>query len=801
MYWGALDLRGVISFPSAADGGYILSALMFIRGMYYFSSIPSISRIQMCNFALITSATAFSTSILLLPAIEISKEDTTAIAIAVSYPVFSSGVAAFGLVSLLLYIPRSKRFAGSVLFLGIVLQACADHLYGLSLLSSEYDFGDFFDPLWVVGFACIAWAPQEQLWRLRNLPCGEDTASQARWQNIAEAFVPATAVVIVVGGVMVAGLHQKGEIFLVILPAGLAWAGVLCVREYWALRMERDLTRAAEDNRKQLASVLESTTDNVLVLDRGWNVVYLNRRAAAFVDASLDVGSNLWARFPAEETQLFGREYKKAMRTQKPVRFESFFETKRAWIEVHAYPAPETLTVFFRDITDQKRAQDELAFLAHHDPLTGLDNRRRFGERLDLALASASKRQQVALLYLDLDEFKGVNDTFGHPVGDNVLKTLALRLRSSLCHADVIARLGGDEFAVIRTGVASREAAEQLATDVINIFSEPCDIDGQFLKISTSIGVVLSPQDGVGSDELLSKADMALYSAKAAGRTTFRFFQPEMAAEVQERQSLKADLRTALENNEFFLEYQPIINLENERIAGFEALLRWRNPKYGLIPPQKFIPLIEETGEIVAIGDWVMRNACLKASCWPGDVKVAVNLSAVQFRSTLPHSVALALSNSGLSAERLELEITESVLLHGSEAHLRILHDLRALGVRIAMDDFGTGFSSLSYLSRFPFDKIKIDRSFIVQPGSRKPEAIVGAIVGLGRNLGMTITAEGVETSTQLAMVREKRCHEAQGYFFGAPMLAENVLRVISDSPGQMSSAKGAPFSQTRLQS
>lgn len=783
-YWIILDLQGEKLFPSAADVGYLASTLAYISGMYYFGSIPAINRIQICNLSLILCASSLASGLIFFPALEASQQTLLASLVAISYPIFWSGTAAFGLVSLLLYVPPSKRFVAAILFFGIATQAAANLFYGLSLLSNGYEVGVFFDPFWVIGFAVIAWGAQEQFWRTRNRPrTALPQLAQAPWQKTAEAFVPAAAATIILGAAIIAGLADEGSLYLSMLPASLAFATILGVREYWALEAEKRLTRAAEESREQLSSVLESTTDNVMVFDRNWDVVYLNKGAAAFgAHRDLKVGSNLWACYPHQEKLRFGREYKEAMLQQKPGKFEEYSGANQTWLEVQTFPTPETLTLFFRDISERKKADEELAFLAHHDPLTGLDNRRRFGELLNLAVSSATLERQIAVLYLDLDEFKGVNDTLGHPGGDEVLKVAATRLRSFLGPADMVARLGGDEFAIIRSGIACREAAERLAADVIDAVGKPCEVGGTVLRVGTSIGIVLSPQDGVERDELFTKADIALYAAKAEGRGTFRFFEPAMATSVQERHSLKSDLRTALENEEFYLAYQPIVDLRDERVTGFEALLRWRNPKYGLIPPLKFIHLAEETGEIVAIGEWVTRTACLAASRWPDQIKVAVNLSAVQIRPTLPLMIASALSNSGLSSDRLELEVTESVLLQDSEANLKILHELRQLGVRIAMDDFGTGFSSLSYLSRFPFDKIKLDRSFIVQPlGQREPEAIVEAMAGLGRNLGMTITAEGVETTAQLAMVREKGCHEAQGYLFSAPIPAEQALKMILD--------------------
>jgi diguanylate cyclase (GGDEF)-like protein/PAS domain S-box-containing protein len=788
LYWIVLDQRGAEPFPSAADVGYLASTFTYISGMYYFGSIPAISRIQICNLGLTLCASSLASGLVFFPALEASQQTLLASLVAISYPMFWSGTAAFGLVSLLLYVPPSKRFVAAILFFGIAIQAAANLFYGLSLLSNGYDVGVFFDPFWIIGFAIIAWGAQEQFWRTRNRPrTALPRLSQAPWQKTAEAFVPAAASTIILGAAIIAGLADEGSLYLSMLPASLAFAAIIGVREYWALDAERRLTRAAEESREQLSAVLESTTDNVMVLDRDWDVVYLNRGAAAFgAERGLKVGSNLWACYPHQGHLRFAREYKEAVLKQTPGKFEEYSEANQAWIEVHTYPTPDTLTLFFRDISERKKADEELAFLAHQDPLTGLDNRRRFGELLDLALPNATAERQIVVLCLDLDEFKGVNDTLGHPGGDEVLKIAAARLRSSLGPTDMVARLGGDEFAIIRSGIACREAAERLATDVISALGKPCEVSGTVLRVGTSIGIVLSPQDGVERDELFTNADIALYAAKAEGRGTFRFFEPEMATSVKERQLLKSELRTALENNEFYLAYQPIVCLKEERITGFEALLRWKNPRHGLISPLKFVHLAEETGEIVAIGEWVTRTACFAASRWPDQIKVAVNVSAVQVRPTLPLIIASALSDSGLRAGRLELEVTESVLLQDSEANLEILHQLRRLGVRIAMDDFGTGFSSLSYLSRFPFDKIKLDRSFIIQPaGRREPEAIVEAMAGLGHNLGMTITAEGVETPAQLAMVREKGCHEAQGYLFSAPIPAEQALEMIRNGAAE----------------
>jgi diguanylate cyclase (GGDEF)-like protein len=433
------------------------------------------------------------------------------------------------------------------------------------------------------------------------------------------------------------------------------------------------------------------------------------------------------------------------------------------------------------DITERRRADAAMAFMALHDALTELPNRTLFQERLMEAIALARRGTHCALLCLDLDRFKVINDTLGHPVGDGLLRAVAARLSAGVRSGDTVARLGGDEFAIIHVGLSSPEHALILANRLILALHEPYDIEGHRVTVGTSIGISIAPRDGTSSDTLLRHADIALYVAKTEGRGTCRIFEPDMVAQIQARREVELDLRNALPADQFDLHYQPILDLQSGKVVGFEALIRWNHPIRGLVSPADFIPIAEETGLIVPIGDWVLRKACLDAADWPHHIDIAVNLSSMQFKGgQLLDSVRQALAISRLDPNRLELEITESVLLLNSEDTLAVLHQLRALGIRIALDDFGTGYSSLGYLRSFPFDKIKIDRCFIRDIGAGAGSAvIVGAIVGIARALGMTTVAEGVETMEQLIQVRDQGCAMVQGYLFSRPRPAGEVAALI----------------------
>jgi diguanylate cyclase (GGDEF)-like protein/PAS domain S-box-containing protein len=434
------------------------------------------------------------------------------------------------------------------------------------------------------------------------------------------------------------------------------------------------------------------------------------------------------------------------------------------------------------DITERQKAEARIAYMAHHDGLTNLANRELYQERLREALESGQPgNARVAVLCVDLDLFKNVNDSFGHPMGDRLLKIVAERLRSEVRGNNLVARLGGDEFAVILASDVSPNEASDYAVRLIKMLSASYDIDGIEVVIGASIGIALSPGDGETSEELMRNADMALYRAKSDGGGVHRFFEKEMDRQAQKRRDMELDLRRAFANGEFEVHYQPLVDIASDRISGFESLLRWRHPEKGMISPADFIPVAEDIGLIVALGEWVLREACSEAVKWPTDVKVAVNLSPMQFRSrNLVQVVVSALAHSGLSPLRLELEITESVFLAETEANLAILHQLRELGVSISMDDFGTGYSSLSYLRSFPFDKIKIDRSFVKDLAQRSDcVAIVRAISGLGRSLNITTTAEGVETVDQLDWLRAEGCTEVQGFLFSAAKPAAEVAQLL----------------------
>ena len=437
------------------------------------------------------------------------------------------------------------------------------------------------------------------------------------------------------------------------------------------------------------------------------------------------------------------------------------------------------------DVTDEVAAQERANHLALHDPLTGLPNRVLLKERLVVALESVKReKSQVAVLCLDLDHFKDINDTLGHSAGDLLLQQLAHRLQDLTRGMDTVARLGGDEFAIVQVALAQPDDAELLARRLLDASKDPFIVEGSELYIGLSIGIAISPDDGVTQDGLLKHADLALYRAKQAGRGTYRFFEASMDSELQARKAMEQELRRAVVKEGTATPLPAARLRDGQELKGVEALLRWSHPIRGMVSPGEFIPLAEETGLIVAIGEWVLRTACRQATQWPGII-MAVNVSAVQFKHReFVDLVRQILQETGLEPERLELEITEGVLLYDTAAALEILTALKTIGVRIAMDDFGTGYSSLGYLNSFPFDKIKIDRSFIINVADKeKSSAIVRSVISLGQSLSMVTIAEGVETSQQLEFLRAEGCDEVQGYFFGKPVPPAELTKVLMKDP------------------
>ncbi len=466
--------------------------------------------------------------------------------------------------------------------------------------------------------------------------------------------------------------------------------------------------------------------------------------------------------------------------TWKSVSFTHTLEDGRVIAVAHQAIANGGWVATYEDVSERRRAEARLAHMVRHDALTGLPNRTFFRERIEESTGD-QRYGRLAVLTLDLDDFKSVNDLFGHPIGDGLLTIVAQRLLSCVREEDTVVRLGDDEFAVLQVSAEQPTGATILAERIIATLANPFQVDGQQITIGTSIGIVVAGERRPSADALLKNADLALYRAKAEGRGIYRFFEEDMNARMQARRLLEHDLRRAVEDEQFEVHYMPLLSIEHGDVCAFEALARWRHPERGLVSPNEFIPVAEEIGLISRIGAWVMNRACLDAALWPDTVKVAVNLSPIQFRNReLASDIAGALSRSGLPPQRLDVEITESLLLQDSQVVLSILHEIHALGVTISMDDFGTGYSSLSYLRHFPFDKIKIDQSFI-RNLSEQPDciAIVRALIGLGRSLGMAVVAEGVETEEQLELLRQEGCGEAQGYLFSAPKPVSSVMPLI----------------------
>jgi diguanylate cyclase (GGDEF)-like protein len=562
---------------------------------------------------------------------------------------------------------------------------------------------------------------------------------------------------------------------------------------------------AGKDQQLLLDTVLNNMSQGVLLFDSESRLVFCNQRyiemyglspdlvqpgckLSSLLDHRIAVGT-----FSGNPEEYIGRLLAE-MAEGKTKGAVSKSSDGRGFFLAHTPLASRGWFFTPKDITERHRAQEQIAHMARHDALTDLPNRIMLRERLEHELRRVKRGEALAVLCLDLDHFKSVNDTLGHPIGDELLKIVADRLRRCIREPDTIARLGGDEFAIIMTAMMQPTDAVALSKRIRESITKPYNIGGHQIVIDVSIGISVSPADASESDELLKNADMALYGAKADGRGSYRFFEPEMDARMKARRELEMDLRRALANAEFELYYQPLVSLQSNDITGFEALLRWNHPVRGLISPAEFIPIAEETGLIVPLGEWVLRKACDETASWPEHFKIAVNLSPAQLKGrNLVPLVINTLAASGLAPTRLQLEITESVLMQNTFATLNTLRQLRDLGVEIALDNFGTGYSSLSYLRSFPFDKIKIDRSFINDlANGAEPLALVRAIAGLAKGLSIISTAEGVETQDQLEKLQAVGCTEMQGYLFSHARPAEEIVRLfLSPSHGASSNAAG----------
>jgi diguanylate cyclase (GGDEF)-like protein/PAS domain S-box-containing protein len=553
---------------------------------------------------------------------------------------------------------------------------------------------------------------------------------------------------------------------------------------------------AGEDQSSLLAMVLDNMAHAVLLFDADARLIFCNQRYVRMYGLSPDLvkpGCTLRDlldyRIAADSFSGDADEYVAKLADQISSGETSSNVVKssdgRVFLIVNKPLPGGGWLATHEDITERQRAEERIAHMAGHDALTDLPNRVLLRTRLENDLKRIRRGESLAVLCLDLDHFKAVNDTLGHPIGDELLKAVAERLRGCTRAPDTVARFGGDEFAIILTGMRQPEDAVALSQRVRKSITKPYQVDGHQILIDISIGISVAPADATEPDHLLKNADLALYGAKSDGRGTYRFFEPEMDTRMKARRELEMDLRTALANDEFELHYQPLVSLQTNEITAFEALLRWNRPSHGVVSPGDFIPVAEETGLIVPIGEWVLNKACEEAAKWPDDVKVAVNLSPAQLKTrNLVPTVMNALAISGMAASRLQLEITESVLMHDTFATLSTLHQLRKLGVQVALDDFGTGYSSLSYLRSFPFDKIKIDRTFIqdLSKGA-EPLAIVHAVTGLAKCLNMTSTAEGVETQQQVETLQAAGCMEMQGHLFSRARPAEEIVRLFLTGP------------------
>ena len=562
-----------------------------------------------------------------------------------------------------------------------------------------------------------------------------------------------------------------------------------------AARQFNDMLDVRLQSERRLDSVLANITDACFVLDRDWRFSYLNPRAERLLRRARQelLGRVLWYEFPETVGTPFETHYRAAMRERRVAHFEEYYAPLETWLEVHAYPSEESLSVFFRDVTERRRQQEELSFLAQYDTLTRLPNRSLFRDRLQQAMLRARRSgTNLGLMFLDLNRFKEINDTLGHATGDKVLQGVAERFRRHLREADTIARPGGDEFTIIVEGIAGAEQAEAVAAKIQDALLEPLHVDGHEIYVAASIGIVLYPAESDDLDGLVRKADIAMYQAKREGGSAFQLYSGG-ETHRSDAVAIESRLRRALARGELSLHYQPQVDIATSTIVGAEALLRWNNAELGEVEPARFIQLAEETGLIIEIGEWVMLAAARQARAWQlaglAPITVAVNLSARQFRRKgITRTVGAVLSEAGLEPRLFELEITESTVMHHTEAAIETLEALSAMGVGLAIDDFGTGYSSLAYLRRFPLQKLKIDRAFVSDIDTNAADAtIVRSIVALADGLGLSTVAEGVETEAQLAALEGFAVRAYQGFLFSKALPAEDFERLLREGAGARS--------------
>jgi diguanylate cyclase (GGDEF)-like protein len=786
-------------FPSVREAAYFLMAIAFGFGMSQYGEVArKVTRTSVYNFVLVYCAITVACLFVLRDHISHGVLGNFATVTAFLYPALWFSVAAFGAISIAVFSHGRKFFPLLLLLCAVFAEAMADMAYAKEVISGTYAIGGVTQFLWVSSIGLSIWAAAEHL-------CIDNDAerfSQVKrpYSRMATASIPGAAILIFMISGSVCGAFGYNSFYVGFSVAlGLVFAAVTALREHSIINVHQTLSDDAAEGRRRMLAVLESTSDSVIVLDRNWRLTYFNGSAKRILSGEkgdLRLGDPLWT-VDDPETGFPKREaICEAAILRRATEFEATYGDM--WLDIRVFPAIDGLSIFFRDISERRKARIEIEHLALRDPLTGLSNRTSFHRTMSAKLEAGDR---VGILVLDLDHFKEINDTRGHPVGDQVLREVSTRLLECVSGRATVCRLGGDEFAVVVSNY-TEEQAGALAQDIEKRLGQPIQLEDGFARIGASIGVALG-HPGADPDILLRNADIALYEVKNSGRGGHAFFRKAMETLLVERNGMKQDLANALENDEFELFYQPLVDLATGKVCSFEALLRWNHPQRGMIAPDSFIPLMEESGLIVPVGAWVMRTACKQALAWPSNVSVAVNISTRQFFDpALVDTIKSALSDAGLEPKRLELEITESALLNDSGDNLATLAKIRALGHRIALDDFGTGYSSLGYLHKFKFDKLKIDKSFIEGLNVKdEREAIVRTVISLGRTLGMVITAEGVETPEQYGWLKAN-CQQAQGHFISVPLRATVVPGFIEDHEARRRSLEadndvGAPRLET----